>query len=180
MKIKSFVGEIFHQFPLLIIGNVVLLIIVGILDVASIITVTPVVDLLIHSDPNNYSGLTNKITAILKSVGMPITLSILMTLFLVFNVVRSIFYILSNYLIFKTRLKVVNELMLGTFEDFFNSRWYFFSSNNQGTLINTFSREIIQVADSFGSMATFFSNIFKSYFTLLCHFILPGKSVRSA
>ena len=62
MKIKSFVGEIFHQFPLLIIGNVVLLIIVGILDVASIITVTPVVDLLIHPDPNNYSGLTNKIT----------------------------------------------------------------------------------------------------------------------
>jgi len=175
MKIKSFVGEIFHQFPLLIIGNVVLLIIVGILDVASIITVTPVVDLLIHPDPNNYSGLTNKITGILKSIGIPITLSILMTLFLVFNVVRSIFYILSNYLIFKTRLKVVNELMLGTFEDFFNSRWYFFSSNNQGTLINTFSREIIQVADSFGSMATFFSNIIQILFYFAVPFYLTWK-----
>ncbi|MCG2771117.1 MAG: ABC transporter ATP-binding protein/permease [Desulfobacterales bacterium] len=152
-----------------------MLIIVGILDAASIITVTPVVDLMIHPDSNNLSTITIKINAILKSMGIPITLLSLMIVFLVFNILRSIFFILSKYFILTTRIKVIREMMLGTFDDFFNSQWYFFSSNSQGTLINTFSREIARVAEALGSMAGFFANVIQIIFYFAVPFYLTWK-----
>jgi ABC-type multidrug transport system fused ATPase/permease subunit len=175
MKILLFIREIFWQFPLLIIGNVLLLIVVGILDIASVITVAPVVDLLVHSNGHNYSAITTKIIDTLKNMGLPTSLSILMILFLIFNILRSIFYILSNYFIFKTRLYVIKDIMLGTFSDFFNSRWYFFSNQSQGTLINTFTREILRMADAFSSIVVFFSNIIQILFYFTVPFYLTWK-----
>lgn len=175
MRIILFFIEVFRKFPFLIVSNVILLIIVGILDAASIITVTPVVDLMIHPDSNNLSTITIKINAILKSIGIPITLLSLMLVFLVFNILRSIFFILSKHFIFKTRTKVIKEMMLGTFEDFFNSQWYFFSSNSQGTLLNTFSREIARVAEALGAMAVFFADVVQITFYFAVPFYLTWK-----
>ncbi len=167
--------EVFRKFPLLIIGNVILLIIVGILDAASIITVAPVVDLMIHPDSNNLSTITIKINAILKNMGIAITLVNLMIVFLLCNILRSMFFILSKYFILKTRIKVIREIMIGTFKDFFNSQWYFFSSNSQGTLLNTFSREITMVAEALGSMAGFFANVVQILFYFAVPFYLTWK-----
>lgn len=175
MRIILFISEVFRKFPLLIISNVILLIIVGILDAASIITVTPVVDLMMHPDGNNLSTVTIKITAILKNVGIPTTLLSLMIVFIVFNILRSVFFVLSKYFILTTRLKVVREMMLGAFEDFFNSQWYFFSSNSQGTLINTFTREIARVAEAFSLMAGFFANVVQITFYFAVPFYLTWK-----
>jgi len=175
MRIILFISEVFRKFPLLIISNVILLIIVGILDAASIITVTPVVDLVMHPDGNNLSTVTIKITAILKNVGIPTTLLSLMIVFIVFNILRSVFFVLSKYFILTTRLKVVREMMLGAFEDFFNSQWYFFSSNSQGTLINTFTREIARVAEAFSLMAGFFANVVQITFYFAVPFYLTWK-----
>ena len=175
MRIIIFINEVFRKFPLLIITNIILLIIVGILDAASIITVAPVVDLMMHPNANNLSAITIKITGILKTIGIPITLLSLMIVFLVFNILRSVFFIISKYLIFKTRLKVVREMMLGAFEDFFNSQWYFFSSNSQGTLINTFTREIARVAEAFALIAGFFANLVQISFYFAVPFYLTWK-----
>ena len=175
MRIILFFIEVFRKFPFLIISNIMLLIVVGILDAASIITVTPVVDLMIHADSNNLSTITIKINAILKNMGIPITLLSLMIVFLICNILRSIFFILSKYFILTARIKVIREIMLGTFEDFFNSQWYFFSSNSQGTLINTFSREIAMVAEALSSMAGFFANVIQILFYFAVPFYLTWK-----
>jgi ABC-type multidrug transport system fused ATPase/permease subunit len=175
MRIILFFTEIFRKFSFLIICNIMLLIVVGILDAASIITVAPVVDLMIHADSGNFSTVTIKINTILKHMGIPITLLSLMVVFLVSNLLRSLFFILSKYLILNTRIKVIRGVMLGTFEDFFNSQWYFFSSNTQGTLINTFSREITMVAEALGSMAGFFANTIQILFYFAVPFYLTWK-----
>lgn len=170
-----FFSEIFRKFPFLIVSNIILLIIVGILDIASIITIAPVVDLMIHTDTKNLSSLTIKITAILQRMGIAITLKSLMIVFIGFNILRSLFYILSKYLILKTRLKVLKDLILGTFEELFNSMWYFFTSNTLGTLINTFSREILRIAEAFGSMAGFFANVVQIMFYFAVPFYITWK-----
>jgi ABC-type multidrug transport system fused ATPase/permease subunit len=175
MRIILFISEVFRKFPLLVICNIILLLIVGILDAASIITVTPVVDLMMHPDGNNLSTVTIKITAILNNVGIPTTLLSLMIVFIVFNILRSVFFILSKYFILTTRLRVVREMMLGAFEDFFSSQWYFFSSNSQGTLINTFTREIARVAEAFALMAGFFANVVQITFYFAVPFYLTWK-----
>jgi ABC-type multidrug transport system fused ATPase/permease subunit len=175
MRIILFFIEVFRKFRFLVISNILLLIIVGILDAASIITVAPVVDLMIHAGSNNLSTITIKITGILKNMGIPITLLSLMIVFLVCNILRSIFFILSKYFILSTRIKVIRGIMLGTFEDFFNSQWYFFSSNSQGILINTFSREIATVAEALGAMAGFFANVIQILFYFAVPFYLTWK-----
>ena len=175
MRIISFFIEVFRKFPFMIVANIILLIIVGLLDAASIITVTPVVDLMIHPDSNNLSTITIKINNMLKHIGIPITLLSLMIVFLVFNILRSIFFILSKYFLLTTRISVIRDMMIGTFEDFFNSQWYFFSSNSQGTLINTFTREIARVAEALGSMAGFLANVIQILFYFAVPFYLTWK-----
>jgi len=175
MRIILFFTEVFRKFPLLVIGNVMLLIMVGILDAASIITVAPVVDLMIHPDMSNLSTITIKINAILKDMGISTTFLNLIILFLIFNILRSLFFVLSKYFILITRIKVIRDVMLGTFKDFFNSQWYFFSSNSQGTLINTFSREITMVAEALSSMAAFLANIIQILFYFAVPFYLTWK-----
>lgn len=175
MRIISFVAEIFRKFPFLIISNIALLMVVGILDAASIITVAPVVDILVHPGGHNLSSITVKITSILQSMGIPSTLLSLMIVFLAFNILRSIFFIFSKYFLLSTRIKFVREMTLGSFEDFFNSQWQFFLSNNQGTLINTFTREITRVAEAFGLMAGFFANIVQIAFYFAVPFYLTWK-----
>jgi ABC-type multidrug transport system fused ATPase/permease subunit len=175
MRILSFIGEIFRKFPFLVISNIILLIIVGILDAASIITVAPVVDIMIHPDANNLSSITIRITNILKNMGIPVTLWSLMIVFLIFNILRSIFFILSKYFISTTRIKFIREMTVGAFEDFFNSQWQFFISNSQGTIINTFTREIARVAEAFSLMAGFFANVVQIAFYFAVPFYLTWK-----
>jgi ABC-type multidrug transport system fused ATPase/permease subunit len=175
MRILKFFIEVFNKFPFLIISNIMLLIVVGILDAASIITVTPLVDFMIHPDSNNLSTITIKINAILKTIGIPVTLLSLMVIFLFFNILRSIFFILSKYFLLTTRIKFIREMMIGTFEDFFNSQWYFFSSNSQGILINTFSREMERVAEALGSIAGFFANVVQIIFYFAVPFYVTWK-----
>lgn len=175
MRIIAFVFDIFRKFPLLIISNIILLIIVGLLDAASIITVAPVVDIMVHPAGNNLSSITIKVTNLLKNIGLPVSLLSLMIIFLVFNILRSIFFIISKYFILKTRLNVTKQMIIDAFKDFFNSQWIFFTGSSQGTLINTFTREIVRVMEALGLMAAFFANIIQIMFYFAVPFYLTWK-----
>lgn len=175
MRIISFVTEIIRKFPFLIISNIVLLLIVGLLDAASIITVAPVVDIMVHPNSQNLSSITIKITNILRDVGLPVSLLSLMIVFLAFNILRSIFFIISKYFILKTRLKIIREMIIDAFKDFFNSQWSFFTGSSQGTLINTFTQEIARVMEALGLMAAFFANVIQIIFYFAVPFYLTWK-----
>jgi ATP-binding cassette subfamily B protein len=73
------------------------------------------------------------------------------------NVIKNGFQIAARYVTIQTKYAVLRDLMLGTFEDFFRARWYFFTSGQQGTFLNTFIRELTVVGDAFGAMARFFA-----------------------
>ena len=175
MRLLSFISEICRKFPFLIIINIILLLIVGLLDATSIITVAPVVDIMTHPDAKNLSSITIKITNLLKGIGIPITLLSLLIIFLLFNILRSIFYIISKYFILTTRLKVTKEMIIDAFNDFFNSQWRFFTDSSQGTLINTFTREIARVMEALGLMAGFFANVIQLIFYFAVPFYITWK-----
>ena len=156
---RSFFSDIAGRFPGLLAANVVVLLFVGLLDAASVLAVAPVVDSLLNPDPLRTSGITRHFTSALSALGLPGGLKTLLLCFLAFNVLSSTAYICARYLILRTKYAVSRDLLVGTFEDFFNARWQFFSGNEQGTLLNTFTREMGVVGDAFGAMAVFAANI---------------------
>jgi len=129
----------------------------SLIEAASIFSLIAVVDLFINPNLAGASQVSQRIAVLLHSIGFPVTLGWLLTIFLVFNLLKSIFQIFSQYEILRTKYAVVRDIMLGTFDDFFMARWYFFSSSKQGMLLNTFIREMNVVGDAFGGMARYFS-----------------------
>jgi ATP-binding cassette subfamily B protein len=155
--------------------NIVLLLLTGVLDSLSVITIAPVVDLLVNTDMKNISSITRYVVKVLEHMGITVTLGGLFLIFALFNVTKGFAYVVSRYIILRTKYAVLRNIMLGTFEDFFRARWYFFSSNKEGVLLNTFLRETNVVGDAFGAMATFFANIIQCILFLSVPFFISWK-----
>lgn len=175
MKLLVFIREIFKKFPLLLISNVFLFVSVGVFGACSLLLVGPLVDLLVDPQLQNASPLTKKAVAFFSSLGIPATLASWAVILIVFIALVSVFQVLARRSILKTKYAVLRDLMLGTFEDFFNARWYFFSSGKQGMLLNTFTREITVIGDAFGAMALFFANILQLGFALVIPFYISWQ-----
>jgi len=175
MKTLAFIGDIFRKFPLLFITNIVLLFFVNMLGVVSLLTISPVIDLFIHPELKGISPLTQKAVDILKFIGLPITLGNWLIIFGAFVLLSSILLVFVRYSTFKTKYAVMKDIILGTFDDFFYARWYFFSSGKQGVLLNTFTRELSAVGDAFGATALFFAGILQTIFFLAVPFYISWR-----
>lgn len=160
MRAFSFAKGIFQRFPGMVVSAIGLWVLVGAAEAASIFSIAPVVDFLIHTDPGAASPLTRKITSVLAGAGLPVTLLSVLAVFLVFNVLKSVFQLSGRHMLLRMKYAVIRDMLVGGFRDFFNTRWYFFTSNKQGTILNTFTREMVLVGDAFGAI------------TLLCAAVL--------
>lgn len=159
--------HIIKRFPLFLLSNTLLVLTEGLLEAALIFAFIPVIDLLIKPDLTGISIITQKAIKIAGFIGLPAKIETFLVIFFLFNVIKVIFQFFARYSILKTKYAVVGDILLGTFEDFFNARWYFFSSSKDGTLLNTFNREIMTIGEAFGSMALFFAGIIKLAFYLI-------------
>jgi ATP-binding cassette subfamily B protein len=157
MKALIFIREIIKRFPVLLLVTTLTMLISSLLEAVALFSIAPIVDLLINQGLQGASSITQKMATLMEYIGMPVTLTSFLAFFLALNVLKSGFQIVANYLIIKTQYAVHCNIMLETFEDFFKSRWYFFVSKQQGKLLNTFTREIKLVGDSFRVMALFFA-----------------------
>lgn len=175
MKIFTFAKNIFKQFPLLILFNISILIFSGLLEVTSILSLAPVVDLLINPDMQNVSPITKEVIKFVEKLGISVTLSKLLLLFFLFNLTKSMIYILFTSLTIRIRYNVLRYFMLGTFQDFFKAKWLFFSSSKQGTLLNTLLREAERTSDAFWAMANFFAQIIQVSILLVMAFFISWK-----
>ncbi|MBU1121687.1 MAG: ABC transporter ATP-binding protein/permease [Candidatus Omnitrophica bacterium] len=175
MRVFIFIYEIFKKFSRLFTITVLLIVFVSILEAASLLTIGPLVDFLVHPDLQNISPLTQKIVKIVESFGVSLELKNYLLIFAVFIIVSSAFRIIARHAVLKTKYAVIRGLMMGTFEDFFNAQWQFFSSRKQGVFINTFIREFNIIGGAFGAMATFFASIIQLLFCLAVPFYLSWQ-----
>lgn len=170
-----FIREIFRKFPLLLWRNIILVIFVGVVDVASIIAIAPLVDFMTNPDPKTYSDVSRKIFDIMSSFGISITIINLIVVFLLINIIRSSLAIWLKYAILKILYSFVKNIMMTTFKTFFDARWYFFSKNKQGTLLNTFNRELEVVGNSFSAIAQLIAEIIQFALYLVVPFYISWK-----
>jgi ATP-binding cassette subfamily B protein len=175
MNIIVFANEMLRQFPRQVIGSFLLLVLVNLVSVASIFTIAPVVDFMIDPGLGKASALTHRVVEVMVYLNIPITLMSLLALMLGFQIVRSGLFIVAMYSILSIKYDVLRELLVGVLRDFLRARWLFFSSSSQGTLLNTFNREMAVVGDTFGHMGVFFANCLQVLFYLSVPFYISWQ-----
>ncbi len=175
MKVLDFVRDLFRKFPSLLLVNSCLLLAESLIGIVSIVTVAPVIDFLLNPDLQNASSITRHAAALMESVGLPVTLASFLAIFLAFQLLKNGVSAFARYWLLRTKYAVLRDLTIGTFEDFFNARWLFFSSSKQGVILNTFIREMTVVGDSFGAMGLFFASSLQLIFYLMVPFYLSWQ-----
>jgi ABC-type multidrug transport system fused ATPase/permease subunit len=163
MKALLFIQGIFRSHGFLLMATIALVVTMTITEALSIICIAPIIDLLVGSEAEVAGSISGKIKGSMQSLGIPITLGSILGVFLVFNVFKSGFAIWVRYSIMKVKYTVLGDILIGTFVKFFRAKWYFFTSQNQGKIINTFIREIAVVGDAFGSIAVLFASIIQTF-----------------
>jgi len=167
--------QMYKNSPLLFVVNTLLLLITNLIEAASIFSLIVVMDQFLNPTLKGSSQITQRVLTWLKALGLPTSLGWLLVIFLLFNVVRVIFQIFAQRTIIKTQYSIIRGIMVGTFGDFFKARWYFFSSGKQGTLLNTFTREIGLTGTAFASMTRYFSSLLHVALFLILPFFLSWK-----
>lgn len=162
----GFLGDMFEQFPRPFVFNIVLLVLSGFLESLTLLTMIPVMDFLTLPNLANAGVVTRHFIAGMSRIGLSIDLGNVLGILLVVQLIASAMAVLVSYSTLRTKYKVVQEIYLGTFRDFFQARWYFFSANSQGTLLSTFTSAANQVGDAFGNLAFFFVVMVRIFFLL--------------
>ena len=175
MKVFIFIGEMFKKFPLLMTVNLVLLMIANIFSIGSIFTIGPLVDFVIHPDLQNISPLTEKAIDIIKYFALPVSLSSWLYIFFSFIFCASLFQVLSEYVIQKTRFKMLQVFVSDSLESFLHSKWQFFVSQKQGELINSFSRELNVVGGALGGISLLIVGVTQILFYLSVPFYVSWQ-----
>lgn len=156
MKALQFFLGLWRRFPRLVALTLVLELVGALVESLAVISLIPVVDLLVNQDLANASPISRAALTLMQRAGLPTSVWAMATVFLVLASVTAIIGIVAKAYVYRTKYALLGDMILGTFDDFFNARWQFFSGGAQGTLLNTFSREIGIVGDAFGAMAVFF------------------------
>src|SRR3989338_3580751 len=175
MKSMEFIFDLFKKFPGLMTKNIVLVVAVGLLGAGSLFTVTPVVDFFIHQDLQSASPLTIKVVEAMESVGLPVTLTSLLVMIVTFITLASVFQVFTRYSLLQTKYVLSKDIMIGTFKDFFDARWSFFSASKQGTLINTLTRELSVVGTAFGGIGLLFARMLHLLFFIAIPLYISWK-----
>ena len=175
MNVLRFIKEMFKEFSFLMMISTILLVLVNLFGAFSLLTISPVVDRLIHPDMQGISPLTQKVIGVFQFFNIPNTLFGFMVTFIVFVALSSVLQVLARYSILKTKYRVLKKILVDTFKDFFNSNWYFFTSGRQGELLNTFTRIQDEVGNAFSAMALFFSNILQTITFLIVPFLISWQ-----
>lgn len=151
----NFLRAMFKRFPGLFILNISLLLVSAGLETLTLLTLVPVVDLFSLPNLNVAGPVTRHFMAAFGRVGLSPTLIHMLGVLLLFQLLSSTLSIVAARSVLKTKYAVVREFLVDSFEEFFSARWYFFSSNSQGTLLNTFTRAVVQVGDAFSGIGLF-------------------------
>ena len=159
MRVLAFLRYAFGRFPLLLSLTTCVLVAVGLLEALALLSIAPVVDVVLGGEQGQLSDVSRRIAVLLRMVGVAISLGTVLALFVVVNFVKAGVQALSVYGIVRAKYALLRDLMRGTFEDCLHARWGFFTSREQGTLLNLFIRELMVVGDAFGGVARFLAGV---------------------
>lgn len=176
MKLLTFIKSSFKEFPLLFILNFFSFAFVGLVEMLGIFSMVPLIDIFLHPDFEDISAITSKFIKVFALLRIPINQISFMTVFLVMMVAIAVLLISLNYLMTQTKYIVVKHLIAKTCKSCFAANWQFFTGSNSGTILNTLTREVHLVGESFLGFSILLSNIIRLLFYIAIPFYISWKT----
>lgn len=139
----------------------------------SVIAIGPLAEVLLQTKPEDYSQVTLFVSNLFGYDTLPVSFS-----FFVFGaslVFAGLVSVAIQYLVFKTQYSILGKLLSDTMEQFFNSKYEFFSGTSIGELINTFQKESDKLGASFGSLTKLFVNLIQAIIFISIPFYISFK-----
>jgi len=145
------------------------LVIEGLLSGMTIIAVIPMADFLLNAELSEVSKVTEWVISILTLIGIEPNFWIFGSFFVFTNLLKALSEVFIRFLILKTKYSILRDLFKGALRDFFRAKWGFFSEAGHGVLLNTLNKEMANIGDTLGHIATMFASFIK----LLIYLIVP-------
>lgn len=174
MRAAAFVRYVARRHPGAMALVVFLLLATALAEAASALAIAPVVDLLLARG-GELSRVSAAFARVLGAAGLTFGLPAVLGVFLGVNFLRAGLHALAWNSLLRTRYAVLRETTLGTFEDFFAAGWRFFAGSHQGTMINTFTRELQNLDGAFMALGQLLSSVFQFAFYLAVPLILSWR-----
>ncbi len=159
MKSVLLFKTLFRRYQAYFNKTLLLLLVEFVFDMLSIFAIAPVMDFLLERNEEDFSQITQFFIKTFSYFGLPITLLTFLGAFFFFQVLKSGFFIFARFCILELKYAILKNLITDSFEKFFKARWLYFTSTNQGRLVNTFTREILVVGEAFLAMALVLSGV---------------------
>lgn len=175
MKIYSFLKYIVKKYPRQFWSTIVLLLLLNFVEMGSVLTLAPLIDLITKPNLDGASSITIRLFELLKRFNLPATMYSVMIIILFFGLLRGLVSILVHVSVLKIKFAVVKDEICGTYETVFNAGWNFFVKNSQGILGNILIKEVQKVGDAFGQMGDMFVTLFRIIFYFILVFFVSWK-----
>ena len=146
MNIYRIIKDIFIKEKILFISTFCVLIIFNFFEILGLLTLAPVIDLIANIDSEKTSKVTKFYFDFFKINDLDGILFYFI-FFILINIVIAIITIFSQYLILRLKFSYCGNLLSELYRNIYNARWDFFTSEKQGNIINTITRELHIVGD---------------------------------
>lgn len=132
----------------------VILIVEGVVAAGAVLSILPLADFLFDPSLRSPSRLTRLLLELLTPLNIHPSFWLFGMIFAASNIIKSLLDIVIRYSILRIKYDVQRGLFDDTLTAFFRARWQYFSDSDQGQLLNTFSKEISNIGDTMGQLAT--------------------------
>ena len=156
-SIKVILTE-FLGFPRLLITFMVLLLIQSFIAALALLSIIPIADFILYPTLSKHSNFTEYDLVFINALNLPFNFWIFGFQFIFLNILKGGMDVALNYSTLKIKYSIIRKLVGNAFDTFFKSRWEFFSSTNNGELLNTLNKEVITIGDAVGQLTTIFTN----------------------
>ncbi len=136
-----------------------LLVVEGAAAALSVMALVPLADFMLDPALAKPSRITQIVVYGLGAMGSQPTFWILGSLFVVSIFLKGSLEVAIRYAILRIKYAVSRGLIGDALHTFFRARWEFFSSSDQGRLLNTLNRELSTIGDTLGHLATLLAQI---------------------
>jgi ABC-type multidrug transport system fused ATPase/permease subunit len=175
ISIKTIFKEFTTRYPKQFFFLFLFLVIEGVTAALSMLAIIPLADFLLDQSMIKASRITIIVINIFNEISIPISFWSFGMLFVLLNLIKGILEVVVRYAILKIKYSVIYGLFNDTIDTFFKAKWGFFSSAENGVLLNTLNKELNVIGDTLGHLATLLAQIIQLCIFLSVPFLLNPR-----
>ena len=139
MKFFTYIKFITKNNLLLVVFSYLILLTSGLIETASLLIIAPIVDTIINN--NEGSQITKIVSNFFDSLGIKFNIWYLFFIYFLITVAKVLFDVFSKRLMIIMKYKVIRKTIANTYNSIFQAGCHYISSEKQGKLLNSFTRE---------------------------------------